>query len=708
MNLNFLKIKPSFPISSNLSEGFDPYVLSIEQGIKAMVPSGIFESKPQGSEPSFDENGFKKLSEMLPLFDWDLSDEEPHMLSLSFLLQAAYTHGSTRFIIDTLSRSLIPGTSLPVLGVMGLSFKFLLYPKENFFFGQLFINIENKKNFSLLKQNLPSLIKKIRWTISAVVHTRKVVFAKPFNLEEKRIILFDSISKMVEGEEELDSTLFSDTHKLLLKAIKEEQKNLFPPFLAFTDLKPQADIKQIFGEIGSLILLFDEEFAKKRELSYLHKILSYLYLFRKRISHLVISAPAERHLSCKVLQTTLHHVSGSEEILGIVLAINFLKEDEFLGAKEILKAILSLCFDAQIVENSYISDREGKEKVQVYYLEVRRKGGNFFTSEEIKQIKKELPERLKKEVDRNHFSFRIHHNEEELMRNILTLSKEISHPEATPQVVINFDKHLKEDISFTVVLVSIQNPSIATLLLQKQHPYIKISNHEVKSVGLLNNRYPKEAHVFCAVVNRQIFAMKEAPIDLYLARQTVMNYLKELLGNVGDYHRGMIVKQYEAYSQLKALFKEATEEESYLLEKFFYSLSPAYLQSTLPSKLVKQFFLMFLEIKNRKSLETHFSFLSRKIDSLFLIVLASSDFSFIDSIKELAYKLSTNVLELGCFYLLIEDRSFLGFLARSSNEELLTQFSSRLHNACQEEKTQACFKTHLMKESFPSKIPEGV
>ncbi len=95
-------------------------------------------------------------------------------------------------------------------------------------------------------------------------------------------------------------------------------------------------------------------------------------------------------------------------------------------------------------------------------------------------------------------------------------------------------------------------------------------------------------------------------IDLYKARQTVVNELLAVVGEIRDYNGGMISKQRELLSVIRKLLIHIKDYDELLLENFFYSLSPVVVRALVDPEAFKILFLMLLEgLKEYKS-EGHY------------------------------------------------------------------------------------------------------
>ncbi|KKK55650.1 hypothetical protein LCGC14_3072430, partial [marine sediment metagenome] len=193
-------------------------------------------------------------------------------------------------------------------------------------------------------------------------------------------------------------------------------------------------------------------------------------------------------------------------------------------------------------------------------------------------------------------------NEEEILRNIVILTKQLNYVKDIPQVIISFDKQTAKEISFTVILLRLlkkNSPSLKELFSYSK-TLIKFSLDESKIVGVLKKKYPKEANVFRLPLNKFDFLRRDHSLDLRKARQNVFTELTNILGKFRDFNGGLLAKQLDAMQNLKKIMPPNKKSSDYLLEEFFYSIKPAVQQSIVDAKILKKLFMMFTKILKKE------------------------------------------------------------------------------------------------------------
>ena len=624
MKIDFLKIKAGFLSPKGKKQGFDSYVSSMEQLVKEMIPKDLFKSEVEPPYFLSYESYFQKLDQSLPLLKWSSLEEAPCNLSIAVLCAAEFTHGTGRFFCDTIARNLIPGKQIAIPVIRSLNFRFIIHPAQHYFITELYLNIENERDLHQIRKILPSLAQEIRLTLLATQHARKLVLSKPLTLDEKSMILLENLSCLIKRpENKLNHSILEDTHNLLLKVTHEKKPTQIPShLLSLIEEKPRAVDPNMFQGIQSLILMFGENMISKRDIRHLYRTLSYLYLFRKIMSHRLKTMGNDHLVSVKILRTS---IQSKTPILAILICIHFRNENEVLDKQLLTQTIQSYLPCSYLVENSFITCPKDKERLSTIYLEMAREGDQSFPQSALKDLKKKLPKQIHNLIRSSPDKHLTDHNEEEIMRNILTLTKHLKSPQDPQPVIIHFSKETLDTVTFTVILVSLQSSK-----LEFHHkPHLQVLSHQTKIAGILQKRYLQNAHILELKLEKKPFIQKDHVFSLYEARKFILSFLKEHFGSVRDFNSGMIVKQYENLSKLKTL---ALPSE--LVEKYFYSLRPGYMQSLLSIETLHLLFEMLVKSLKISFQETSYYFTSQISKEELLIMISSMSDELIDKIKQ--------------------------------------------------------------------------
>ncbi|MCF7851745.1 MAG: hypothetical protein K9M07_00720 [Simkaniaceae bacterium] len=634
---DLLRIRLPFDCPDTIKREYDLYTQSIEAALSNMIPPSVLEKAPDPQDKQAVTIFFNKVKDQLPLISSSFSLTSPYVISLKFLAYSEYTHGMGRFISEAVSRWLVLGKQLPLISVSSMAFEFVRYPKISFFFHEVLVRIDSEKDFEMAKTNCDPLLRQIKLNILSVQYARKIVDQKNLTLDQKKIIIQENIASLLgRPKQNIDETIFDQTHQFLIKILAEEKveeiKEQIAPLL---EHRPQIFERGVFNELNESLTLFNDHFLALRTSKHLTRIIAYLYLFKKMISNLTILHPNLRHLSFKVLKTHLLNDQKNCPIIGLVISLNLLRENELFEERHLIKSVEAIVSNIKKVSGSYAEMRKSGS-VRNLYIEFEKEGCLPFSPHEIGLIKQRLPSEIKLRIETIINPIFMQKNEEEVMRNILTLCNQLKYVHDIPQANISFHKQTDQTLSFIVVLARILRPGDQPIknLLSKYLHHMRIENYELKSMGLLRKRYMKEANVFEVYLDKKHFLREDFSLDLYEARRVVYDGITKVIGEIRDYNGGMISKQNEALQELTKLLAQDNIQNDFLIENYFYSLMPVYMQSVLPPRILKKQFIMLLQATEHDYTHQPYFMQMQIVDNYFILMLGSMNPSFKEVIKD--------------------------------------------------------------------------
>ncbi len=663
---------------------FESYITFIEQIIRSILPEDLVIGLSTYKDPQALEKKVLALCENLPIIAWNDPDRAPCTLCVSLLCHSDFTHGVGRYFCDALSRWLVPGRFLSISSVRSLKFNFISCPRESFFFHQVLLDIENDEQLYIANSNKENLEKEARLSILAVRHARHVVSGKMFSSEQKKAMIEEYMSSIFSRPvEKLANNVFDQFHNFWLQINAEDKaKKLQEHFSPYIESHPKIFDRDIFHEIKHSLLLFSDRFTGMRDLRHVSRLISYQYLFRKALMRACMEFPNERHLKLKFLKLSLPSHSN---VLGIVGAMNVLRENELFEERHIVEAISHCLPQMRRVENSIVLDRRSHDPIRLFYLEIEKNDGANFSLEEIKELKKNLPHELKESVENVLHPVLMPRNDEEIMRNIFLLSQQLRYLNDLPQVIISFNAQTEQQLQFTVILLRVlrdEEPSIAEIF-SKSASELKLEDIEVKKVGLLRKRYPKEANVFKVSLDKKQFLRKDYTIDLFKARQAVSLKLNTVFNGIRDFNGGILMKQQEVFQELRNLIKETSFDNDFLLENFFYSITPPLRQTLiLPSSLRTLFSLMQEALSADFKKESFFLKAQFEPEQLFTMI-ASPFPSIKEELFTLMAKLKIPTQDLSCTHVNAYGITCIGYIYQNRDPNIRHLFYSTLLSCLQ-------------------------
>lgn len=635
MKSNTMPVRITTLFESSEEEEINRYYRDIVlRNLKKILPAEFFEEKATQEEMWAHQKAvFKQL---LPLITCSGARVFPGMLS--FFALSKYRSSSFKFFFEMISRWLIPGKRLNVVLVYATDFRLPDLSEQIYTICEVMIKIDSLSEFEEIQRHFPVIGTEIALGIDSAFYAQRILEIKGLSTDEKMAVI--------------------------------------QSFMAFLIKRfPHAYSDDVFIEMQHVLVMCRDEFKAARQARHLSRIISIQYLFRKSLRESVKKNSHRRYLSLKIFKSPIQTPQGRKRVLSILIGLNFLRDQEVFGEKHLLKAIQHFIPSAQAVEQSFFINKLASENICTLYIEVEKKDGSDFTIAEVRRLRRELPANLKNRIEHKLHPIFMPRNEEEVMRNILILSNQIRYLRDIPQVFISFDEQAHSDLSFTVILVRVLKghlPSIAELF-QNSHSSLGYIHDRTKVIGYIRKKYPKEATVFHLKLPKDNFLRADHSIDLYKARQTVVNELFLLIGEVRDYNGGMISKQNELLADIRQTLMDVKDYDELLLENFFYSLVPVVVKALLDPKAFRILFLMLLEgLKDYKHENYYMKFYSEPYNIFALVI--TEDPRVKDLLHQAIEKLFIPSTELAVASVKVAHYSCIGYICCAKDGQKKDRF----------------------------------
>jgi len=666
-NENLFKIEPEFFAPSNYDQSmFNNFINSIEMLILSMLPKNIVdESKSYLLKEK--KEIFFKINQLLPIIKYtSLKNNVPFCFSLSVFCSSNQNQGASKFISDMINKWLIPGKIVLINAQRSFQFKFKNFLQTSYFLSEYFVNINTEKELAFINNNLSNFINDMKLIILSYQHSKYLGFNK---FTEKNSSLIQKNIPFILNQKSNENFSFDQLETFLFKLSEEKKlKEIKETLALLMSKKPQTFDIDIFDSLHNISLIFKGNFTSIRNPKHVSKIIALQYFFKKSIQQIITNlSQNKRIVNLKLIKTK--HINSPKNILGILIVMNIMHENEYFEKSYILECIAQIIKDFNYVNNSFIIDHRS-DKLLSFYLEIEKLKNPYFSIQEIKELKKRLPEEFKEKMKNLIHPIFLPRNEEEILRNIIALTKQLKYVNDIPQLIISYEKQTSKNISFLVILLRLIKKNslpIKELFLYSQ-TFLKFTLDESKIVGCLKKKYPKEASVFRVSLKKFDFLRRDYSLDLRKARAAVSEELKKILGDFRDFNGGMLTKQREALEELKKLLPNLKKSQECLLEDFFYSIKPGIMQSILNAKILKKFFLMFLDILKKSFSKNNFIILTNQEDKYFFIMIKTPLLKLKEDII-----LAVNKLKLNSFNLISSsfdknEEKIIGYVISSLEE----------------------------------------
>jgi hypothetical protein len=573
-----------------------------------------------------------RFADMLPLISWSDLSKAPCALSVLFLCK--YRLNACNFFYDMISRWLLPERRVNVELFFASDVRLPHLSDDLLSVAEIVIYLKSAQEVEEVRRNLHTIETEIRLGVVSHYHARRILEFKGLSADGKTAMIQEKIGSLIQSHS------------------KDFDRG-------------------IFIQMQQFLVTCRPEFKNARDYHHISRIISNLYSLRKWLKQSVESAATKRHVNLKFLKTRLEaHNKGEEErpVLGILAGLNFLNDQERFEMGHFVNAIKKHLPDVHLVQDSPFMDREGT--IQTLYLEIEKKGP--FTLDEIHLLRTLLPDQIKSGIERLAHPIFMPRNEEEVLRNIMALSRQLRFVNDMPQATLSFDEQKGDDLCFTVILArtALEGARSIPDLFAKSDVGVRFFIDRVRTVGQLRRKYVKEAAVLRALVPCGAFLRENRSVDFLKAREFVLNAVSLTMGTVRDFNGGMIHKQAELLSSLKTSLGRLSDPQNLLIEKFFYALMPMEMRTVLETEPLKQFFLLLLQSKKTDLLQKKQD--AKKaiaVTPLYDGVMKKRLFENLEKLRMPIYQLVSFQLEDG-------DSSFAGYLLFSEDKELQARFLS--------------------------------
>lgn len=592
-----------------------------------------------------------------------------HGLTLGIVLVCSQenTLGVGRYMNDVCSRSLVPGKLVNLSSSFSMAFKIDGIDNEGYFLHKVYARLKTEEDLKIALKTLLDLPKEIGLNIEAVRYLRDIFQSTPLSLEEKNRYIHETMKDTVKahGTEGIHTLLGTNKES-------EHLTELTRQILATNKISPEVFSREIFQELQQLIFSMKEDFLLERSNNFISRLLAQSYLLRKTC--LLKERDTSLQLEIKFLNPP-HKRDEFVHSLGILAVIRFKSPSENIDCNGLFDSVHTILPDCKFVPGSSFIYFRPQEGVKSLYIEIAKEGE--FGKSTLNNLKKKLPFEIDEKVFRPVLPIFMPRNEEEVMKHMILLSKELKYVDDIPQVMLNFYKQTPHTLSFTTIIVA----------LNRGHSLnIPIENIEKRMMGNLRSKYPKEAFVFELTIDKAPFIRKDRSIDLFDARKVASMRLLELIGPFRDYNGGLILKKSEILLDFKKLVKPYTIGSEVFLERFFHAITPSYMQGVLQPTILKRLFLLLTKATDL-SCENGF-FEHQVFGDTLIIGLATTDTHFKTRFKPSLEKLKIPSSQLAMTHFDQYGISAIGLILRHFEEDIIQQIRDCFFQWIDEQKQQ--------------------
>ncbi len=442
---------------------------------------------------------------------------------------------------------------------------------------------------------------------------------------------------------------------------------------------PQHLESSIYKEKDRILAYFDHEFLRKRSVKYLLRMISTQYLKKKKLLGSVYLSPKNRCVELRIMPTKLEFPFAYKWVIGILTQLSLSSRYELFDQVQLLKAVQKVIPDLRIVKGSVYMFQGADDSIKTLYAEFEKNGNQFFTLTEIKALKTSLEGELLKSIERLVPSVFMTRNQEEVLRNILTLSQQIEHSSDLPQVMISYEAQTAEELIFTVICVCAENLETVPIdnLLKQKSSFSQWILERKQLVKYIGDHQPIFAYILRVLLTPHPSILRsDGSLNFFAARQKIGNYMRLNIGEFRDFNGGILIKQEETLHSLRLGLPDITPE---LIENVFYSIAPIEMQAILPLSTLKMLFELFMqafEIQLQDS--SDYVYKTSLKNHLSIVIVRISNGAFYEMAKDHLFSVDLPELKQASIALATNDSYVFGYLLESDKTEFINRFLDSL------------------------------
>lgn len=613
------------------------YTEAIKDCLINVLPERFFSVDMTDEEACTDLQ--ENFQSMLPIVKTVPSEERQE--TISFFMVCKLRPNAFKFFYEMFSCWVVPGKRLDVAMLFAADFRFPKLGDDAYTVCQMMINVEDPADLAEIQCNLPIIEMEVSIGAESAYHARRILEVKGLTADEKTAMIQEYVSYFVRRN-----------------PIKYD--------------------RDLFTEMQHVLVICQDEFKQERDSRLLSRIIGSHYVFRKELLEMVKESPHKRHLRLRLFRSKVRKDGQLKSVLSVLVGVNFLKEKEIFEEQHLLTAIQNYLPSVKAVKGSFFANKRGTEHICTVYLEIEKTDGEEFSAKDIKLLRQELIVDLKDRIGHLMHPVFMPRNEEEIMRNVLTLSNQIKYLRDLPQVNISFDEQTHHDLFFNIILVRVVKPGGESVeeMFKRSDSNLEYIHDRCKMLGMLRKKYTKEATVFRLKLPSQVFLRQDHSIDLYKARQFVVDELTRILGEFRDFNGGMISKQNELLCKVRDLLEDdGVRYNDLLLENFFYSLTPVIMRTVLEAKALETLFKMLLKEVNKGMFQGGTYTLEMKQEDKFVFVLiTAADTEIKDELSKALLKVPRESGSLATSFVRVYDTPCIGYIYRCDDPHSQEQF----------------------------------
>lgn len=283
-----------------------------------------------------------------------------------------------------------------------------------------------------------------------------------------------------------------------------------------------------------------------------------------------------------------------------LITLNFLKANEVLEERHFLQILRILGPGLQRL-SFFTTFKDPESKLVHYYIEV---DSNEFTSQRkrLPSLKYWLCTEVLSRIERKPLAVFTARNEEESIKWLTTLSKELTSKHDIAQIALLFHNQSDDKLLFHLLSARAcqsDTPSLEHLLSAAALEHdVRFQFDKLKKIE--GAYFTKELCLVEIEVSKAPFLREDFSVNTQKARHWLLKGLQNLLGPLRDFNGGLMAKQQEIFENLEAsIISSPLNTNLILFEDLFFNLQPTPMVSTFEPQLLLQWLSVLVQKRSQ-------------------------------------------------------------------------------------------------------------
>lgn len=285
-----------------------------------------------------------------------------------------------------------------------------------------------------------------------------------------------------------------------------------------------------------------------------------------------------------------------------VVTLNFLKTNEILEERHFFQLFKYIVPNLQNL-SFFTTFRDPESKLIHFYIEICSDHFDHKLRKRLHRFSSWISQEVLRRIERKPLAVFTARNEEESLKWLTTLSKELTSKNDIPQIALMFHNQSDDKLLFHLLIARPYFTGMLSLqqLLNSHLCEHQISYHFDKVKKLEGHRFQKELCLIEVAISKTPFLREDYCVNIQKARHLLVKTLQKILGPVRDFNGGLIAKQQDLFEALEQqVLSGPLLRHRVLFEDLFFNIQPSPLISNFTPSILLDWMNCLVKEKSQR------------------------------------------------------------------------------------------------------------